>query len=241
MHLDLATLFCRHAAVSFGKQLLLAELIGSFDWHFDMPLGLLSFGDKYQWCAQILGTEADDSQTWLWAWANEASNIPIQLLGSALTLRMLGEAHGIPELAEPELPLEQIDGHILATIGSSVCRADAYYRCPYEGGAAFVLIKDENFPRCTEPPLARIASVFPQAISAIEIPDHRLAFTSYLEYYGIAFEGDGMQVVAKEGDEPVLTAAFDELNRLMKLEATICARPNCSCTFAELRLYKFRA
>lgn len=69
-------LFCCQAAISFGKQLFLAELVGSSDWHFDMPSGLLSFSDKYQWHAQILGTEADDSQTWLWAWANEASSIP---------------------------------------------------------------------------------------------------------------------------------------------------------------------
>ena len=32
-------------------------------------------------------------------------------------------------------------------IASGVCDADAYYRGPYEGGAAFLLIKDERFPR----------------------------------------------------------------------------------------------
>jgi hypothetical protein len=127
----------RYLAASFDKQLYLANLIGEADWHLDMAAGLLSFGDRHRWHVQLLGTEANESQTWLWAWANEASGIPTQLLGSALTLRMLGEAQGIPELAEAEVPLNEVNGHVLAMIGSGVCRADAYYRCPYEGGAAF--------------------------------------------------------------------------------------------------------
>jgi hypothetical protein len=138
-------LFSRYIAVSFGKQLHLAELVGSSNWHFDLSSGLLSFGNEYRWQVQVLGSEAEESQTWLWAWANEASGIPTALLGSALTLRMLGESHGIAELVEPEVPFGEVNGHLLAMIGSGVCRADAYYRCPYQGGAAFVLIKDENF------------------------------------------------------------------------------------------------
>jgi uncharacterized protein DUF6882 len=219
------TLHTCHVAASFDKQRHLAEFVGELNWHFDVTSGLLSFGEQCRWQVQILGTEADDSQTWLWAWANEESGIPTGLLGSALVLRMLGEAQGIPELAEPEVLLSEVNGHILAMIGSGVCRADAYYRCPYDGGAAFVLIKDENFPRCTEPPLAHIASVFPQAIASLDIPDHKLALTGYLEYYGLAFEEVETQVVVKEESEPVLTASFDELNRLTKLEATIKPRP----------------
>ena len=224
MHFDTAKLFFRNAVASFGKELHLAELVSHSNWHFNMASGLLSFGGEYDWRVQILGTEADNSQTWLWAWANEASGIPISLLGSALTLRMLGEANGIPELAESEVPLGEVNGHILAMIASGVCRADAYYRCPYEGGAAFLLIKDENFPRCTEHPLARIASVFPQAISSLDISDHRLAFLGYLEYYGLVFEEEGNRIVVEEEGEQVLTAAFDELNRLTNLDANIKPR-----------------
>lgn len=142
MQSALPDLFCRRAAVSFGKQLHLAELVGESGWHFDMPSGLLSFDEQYRWQVQVLGTEAEDSKVWLWAWANERSNIPTRLLGSALTLRMLGESHGIPGLAEPQVPISEINGHTLAMIASVVCRADAYYRCPYEGGAAYLLIKD---------------------------------------------------------------------------------------------------
>jgi hypothetical protein len=45
----------------------------------------------------------------------------------------------------------------------------------------FLLIKDAAFPRCRESPLARLGHVFPQAIAAFAIADHRLALTSYLD------------------------------------------------------------
>ena len=145
MHDDLANQLYRQVAIGIDKQLYLAKLFGAADWRFDLSSGLLTLGE-YRWHVQLLGTEADEGQTWLWAWANEQSGIPTALLGSALTLRMLGEAQNIPELAEAEVLLGEVNGHVLAIIASGVCRADAYYRCPYEGGAAYLLIRDENFP-----------------------------------------------------------------------------------------------
>jgi hypothetical protein len=103
---------------------------------------------------------------------------------------MFGEQLQIRELTEPEVRLYVADGHTLSMIASGVCRADAYFRCPYEGGALFVLIQDENFPRCTEPPLQRIATIFPQAISSLNIPNHRPAFSGYLDDHGLAYERD---------------------------------------------------
>jgi hypothetical protein len=134
---------------------------------------------------------------------------------------MLGEQHQIRELTELEVSVNVADGHTLSMIASRVCPANACFRCPYEGGALFVLIKDENFPRCTEPPLQRIATIFPQAISSLNIPNHPLAFSGYLDDYGLAYERDQDQIVVKENGVPVLTASFDEQDRLAKLEATL--------------------
>ena len=138
-------------------------------------------------------------------------------------MRFYGEHHQISEFTTPHLELGEIDGQMFAIIASGICRANAYYRAPYDGGAAYLLIQDENFPVCQEPPLARLLSVFPQAISSIEIPDHRLALIGYLDYHGIGFEETVSQVVVKENGEEVLTATFDEQKRLTNLEARIDA------------------
>lgn len=219
-------LLTQHAslvAASLDKQLYLAELVGEEDWYLDLATGVLSFGDRFAWHAQLLGTEAEETQTWLWAWANEASNVPPSLLQAALQMKAVGEEQQIPELTTPMFSLDGIDGHFLAMIASGVCQANAYYRCPYDGGAAFLLIQDENFPEYNESPLQRIASVFPQAIATIDIPNHKLAFGGYLEHYGLVGEVEGDTLIVKDNSEAVLTAAFDDQDRLTKLDAAILA------------------
>jgi len=210
---------------AFDRQLFLAELIGDFNWSYDLQAGLLSFGNRYQWHTQVLGTESDESRTWLWAWANKASNIPDHLLQASRIMRAFGEQHEFPELTSHEVPLDEIDAHFLALIASGVCRANGYYRGPYEGGAVFLLIQDDSYPCNMELPLTRIATVFPQAISALEIPNHRLALLSYLASYGILGRSDGKKIIVEEGGEARLTATFDEQNRLIKLDARLDAAP----------------
>jgi hypothetical protein len=206
---------------TFDKQLHLSNLVGVLGWHFDLATGILSFSNKYNWHSQLLGTEAETSGTWLWAWANTESNISAHLLVASLALKAYGEQHDIPELTEPQVPLDQIDGHALALLASGICEANAYYRCPYEGGALYVLIMDENFPKCPDPPLQRIATAFPQIIASHVTPDHKFALTDYLDHYGLAHEHDGNKIVVNEGSEAVLIATFDEQDRLTDLQANL--------------------
>lgn len=217
MNRNLTEIYQTYVALSLDKQLHIADLIGDLDWQFDMASRLLSLGHRFCWRAQILGTESESSRTWLWSWANEASNIPENLLQASLTIKAFGEQHEIPELTAPEVPLDEIDGHSLAMIASGVCRANAYYRAPYDVGAAYLLIMDESFPRNTDEPLSRIATVFPQAIAALEIPNHRLAFLAYLASYGILGRSDGNRVLVDGSNKPAMTAIFDEQNRLIRL------------------------
>jgi hypothetical protein len=102
----------RCIAFSLDLQLFFSDMIEDYDWQYDFESGLLAFGNQYRWQALLLGTESEASGTWLWAWANEASNIPAHLLVASLALKAYGEQHGIPELTTPQLPLDQIDGHM---------------------------------------------------------------------------------------------------------------------------------
>ena len=155
MALDFQRLLTEYVVKSFSMQLHLIELVGHKGWKLSVPTGTLSFGLGVHWNAQILGTESNETNTWLWAWANTASNLPPALIQASLQMKRLGEEQNIPELTQPQIPLTvEINGHVLSMIASGVCGADAYYRGPYDGGAAFLLIKDEKFPRNQEPPLS---------------------------------------------------------------------------------------
>jgi hypothetical protein len=65
--------------------------------------------------------------------------------------------------------------------------------------------------------------VFPQAITALEIADHRLALAGYLAYYGLSWQADGDTLLVREGAKAVVRATFDGQGRLTKLDTTIKA------------------
>lgn len=215
MHLK--DLIDEHAVASFDKQMHLRELTANLDWSFQMETGLLSFGNRQRWRAQILGTESMSSRTWLWAWANEASGIPPRLLMAAGVMRHWGERLSIPELTEPEVPLRAVDGYLLALVASGLCHADGYYRGEYPGGSAYLLVSDENYPRRADCSAARVLSVLPQALTSLPIGNHKTALLAYLKYCGLAGCWDGNTFTAHEQGRTALTASFDERDRLVQL------------------------
>ncbi|MCA9178530.1 MAG: hypothetical protein KDB14_28915 [Planctomycetales bacterium] len=211
----------KHIPFAFDRQLLFADLIGDLPWAYDLQTGALSFGNRFAWQAEVLGTESEETGTWLWAWVNKGSNITEQQQAASLKLKVLGEEHGIAELTEPMVPLDHADGHVFASIAVGECLGKAYYRGPYEGGAALLLITDDKLQLQVDDPLQRILSVFPQAISAMEIADHREALRGYLEHYGFDAESEGNALLLRQQGQDVLRAEFDEHGRLRELKGTL--------------------
>lgn len=186
---DFNSLFLKHVAASYEKQLYLSEIVQNKSWALDKQSGLLTFGsgnDEISFKAQILGTQSDISNTWVWAWGNQASNFTAEVLVECGKLRQVGELNGIKELTERKLECnEKINGHMLSMVASGVCEANAYYRGPYEGGAVFLLIKDPKYPmdKSSLGNAIRIAQNFTEVISKIDIYNHRDAIRSYFEYH----------------------------------------------------------
>jgi hypothetical protein len=100
-----------------------------------------------------------------------------------------------------------------------VCSANAYFRGEYEGGAVYLLIKDESYrQRVTNNPVARLLSVFPNSISTYEISDHREALKGYADFLGLSVESraDAIRINDATGKN-YATATFDESGRLTNL------------------------
>lgn len=114
--------------------------------------------------------------------------------------------------------------HVFASIAVGEGLGKAVCRGPYEGGAVFLLITDERLQLLVADPLQRILTVFPQAISAIEIADHREALQGYLFHYGFEPEVDGKALLVRQHGQEVLRAEFDELGRLRELKGTLDKR-----------------
>jgi uncharacterized protein DUF6882 len=221
---EFETLYHRHILTSFEKQLRLADVVGALSWSFSMDDGLLMFEDDGKappvtFAVQLLGTAADRDSTWLWSWANAASQIPPPLTQDAQRLRGSGAA---PEFADSTfvLDLDNADDHRMALTSSGLLTADAYYRGPYNGGAAFFLLRDERL-RLPAPDGPRIVRTISEAISGISIADHRAAITAYFGARGLNPRTDGENAVVGTMAAGELRAEFDMQGRLADLRGTL--------------------
>lgn len=213
-------LFEAHAPAVVERQLALGELLGEHNWWLDLTAGTLSFGERLICPVQVLGSEAENDQTWLWAWANSMSNIPAPLLRAAEHLRALGEQEGISELSDRLVSLDRANGHMLATVAAGVCNADAYYRCPYEGGAAFVLLEVPELRGSLDGSPQHLINVFVQVASTFAI-NHQRTFMLYFEHRGYTLEASATLVEAHSPNGDLIRASFDPAGRLTEITAQI--------------------
>lgn len=213
------TLLEKYAGIAFEKQYNLSEVIGDRDWQIDMATGLITFGDDYALPMQILGSYAFDSGTWLWAWANEASDIPENLLTGANKLKKLGENYNIEFLTKPQYKIEATDVHALGLIASGEFGSSAYYAGNYGSGILLVTLKSEEIDSVQYNEQARILSVFPQVINTFSV-NHKRSLKSYLEAKGYSVKEGNDRYLALKGDKG-LSANFDNSGRLIKLDGEI--------------------
>ena len=68
---------------------------------------------------------------------------------------------------------------------------------------------------------ARIVSVFPQAVASLPFTNHKHAFQSYVRHYGFEVRLESNSVVVRRDGLQVLSACFDEHDRLTRLKAAL--------------------
>jgi hypothetical protein len=205
--------FERYALLSLEKQDKLESLVGEHLYELDLDAGTIRF-DTLQYPVQVIGTESYNTLTWLWAWADEQTELSANLIQAAIQLRIWGAQAAIPELAMPSVDLNRADGHAIAMIASEVCKASCYYRDGYEGGAVFLLVFDntiDNQPSFDRRRLlVRLADLF----SRYDL-NHRNTVLSYLTAKGLApAEQRNMINCGLESGERLI-AEFDDAGRLV--------------------------
>ncbi|WP_155370984.1 DUF6882 domain-containing protein [Catellatospora vulcania] len=212
-------LFAEHVATGLARQLALGDLIGARGWQLDLAGGTVTFGDDLRYRVQLLGTESHDEGSWLWAWANEASNLPPALLQLCGWLREFGDRQGIAELTEPSFALERADGHRLALLASGLT-GRCYYRGPYAGGAVFFHLDDAPAQITSPVRPERALSVLGQVIQSFPV-DHRVAVESFLRQQSWRLDPAPHAVTAHHPDGSTLRVDFDALGRVSNMSGTV--------------------
>jgi hypothetical protein len=203
----------QYALLALEKQEKFAKLVREHMSELDLDSGKVIFDSGLTFPFQVLGTESDNTLTWLWAWAEEQTEIPEDLLTSSLRLKDWGKQEGIEEFTIPSVDLSRADGHVLSLISSQISSASCYYRSPSEGGAVFILIFSEVVDR--QPPfgLDGLSRQFIDLISRYDF-NHRNALVSYLRANNLSFTEKGPFVSAKLVTGEKLIAEFDGQGQL---------------------------
>lgn len=201
---------------AFDRQLAFGEVAGQRDWSLDQEAALLRLGEDLELPAQLIGSAAHRQRTWLWAWANPSVDEAMTI--RSRELRAIGEARGIDALSTPEVPLGRVgDGHTLMLAVVGLLDADAYFRCPYAGGEAFVTVAAPQVREvAVGSPGVRAVTVVSMALTGALLPVTRASVEAYLRWLGLEIEVTeaGIQGV---GGSPSFD--FDELGRVTSIRA----------------------
>jgi Family of unknown function (DUF6882) len=201
---------------AYDRQLVFAEIVGDRDWLLDQDNRVLQLGEDLWLPASVLGTASDGDGTWLWAWANPS--IEAEMRADAERARALGASRDLDLLTEPEIDLDRIiDGHLLALAVSGALDTDAYYRCPYDGGAAYATVKLSRVRVAHPSPGRRVGEVIRRAL--VDLPQlvSRPSIEAYVAAMDAAALVEDHRIVVAQGP----TLAFDDLGRLVELTETL--------------------
>jgi hypothetical protein len=214
-------LLSQHIASSLFKQQKLNAFLSDHNWNVDLETGKVDFGKSRIYPIQIVGTESEVNGTWLWGWANEGSDIPANLLICATTLQELGTKEGIEELVKPQIELNEVDGHMLTMVACGVCKADAYYRGPYDGGALFFTMQQMPLHKLQAASPVEHINIMSSVISQFSV-NQKIMAQSFLNQQGFELnENEGEIIAAANGN--VIRVGFDELGRISGMETTASA------------------
>jgi hypothetical protein len=205
------TMFRRHfercALRSFEKREKLLSLVGEHFLQLDLDEGIARFDDRIALPFQVLGTESENTLTWLWAWAEEQTEVPDRLLDASRDLRTWLEREGLNDLVRPSVDLDLADGAMFAAVAAEVCHAGAFYREHYEGGALFILLFSSEIDGQPDLDRSGLVRILGDLIAQYEL-DHRNLLLSYLRAKNLPFSESAETVNAQLASGERVIAEF---------------------------------
>ena len=209
----------QHVGTAFTRQLQFSQFLGDRNFNVNIEQGIVTFGSDLQYPIQLLGTEAEEDNSWLWAWANEGSNLPTNILQCCNNLRDFGTQHTIEEFTNRSFSLDIADGHSISLAASGLNDDCCYYRAPYSGGALFFLVfnvPNEVFPSVDA---ARSITIITDVIANVDV-EHWIMCESFLNSQGFSVELSEDKMNAIRGDDTI-KITFDSQKRISEIGGSL--------------------
>ena len=186
------------------------------DWNVDFDRGIISFGnDEYP--LQFLGSEANSSNTWLWAWEN-ISEFDDKIISLAREIKAKGEKLNLEALTTAEINIsDELNGHTLSIVACGLADKNyCYYRGPHSGGAIFVAF-DGVDERVFAPINAKdFADIVVNSIQQFPL-NHKLFVESFLEWNKTKYKWKENTLIADFENSQKLEIDFEEKSELARI------------------------
>ena len=186
------------------------------DWNVDFDRGIISFGnDEYP--LQFLGSEANSSNTWLWAWEN-INGFDENIISLAREIKAKGEKLNLEALTTAEIEItDELNGHILSIVACGLADKNyCYYRDPYSDGAIFVAF-DGVDERVFAPINAKeFVDIIVRCIQQFSL-NHKLFVESFLEWNKTKCEWNKNTLIADFENSQKLEIDFEEKTELARI------------------------
>ncbi|MEP2237879.1 MAG: DUF6882 domain-containing protein [Maribacter sp.] len=208
----------QHTGLSFEKQMNFSDVIGSNAWELDMGKGNIIFEDL-DFPIQIIGSLSFNDRSWMWGWANAKSGMPENLLVQSNQLKEIGLKKNIKELTDGHFNVAEGFEHKIGMMACGLFKCKSYYCANYGQGTLVVTIDDDKIPEIDKNRLEKVLTNFPQLISAVDL-NHKNTFKNYLIDRAFELNISENKIEGMKNGK-VLTAEFDELNRLKSLNGKL--------------------
>jgi hypothetical protein len=233
----IADLFAGVALISYEHQMHMIEVIGDSDhrWDakFDAPPRLVFTTPDREIVStrfHLLGSAAPGPKSWLWSWANP-TDYPAEITALAEGVRLFGEQHQIPELADgevmfrqfPDEPTESIRvAWLVGELAKAVSGQYTLYLGNAAGGTRIAMLVEHPEFVLPAPTGASVLRVIQEGLMGLGLPDHWRVLRGYVARRGLSatFAGD-RELMLVRGPGINMTVLFDDIGRVARIQSTL--------------------
>ena len=165
------------------------------DWNVDFDRGIISFGED-EYPLQFLGSEANSSNTWLWAWKN-INGFDENIISLAREIKAKGEKLNLEALTTAEIEItDELNGHILSIVACGLAdKKYCYYRGPHSGGAILVAIDGVDEKVFSSVSAKDFVDITIKCIQQFSL-NHKIFVESFLEWNKTKYKLQGDTIIA---------------------------------------------
>ena len=187
------------------------------DWNVDFDKGIIAFGnDEYP--LQFLGSEANSSNTWLWAWEN-INGFDDKIISLAREIKAKGEKLNLEALTTAEIDIsDELNGYTLSIVACGLADKNyCYYYGSHSGGAILVAFDGVDEKVFTPIDAKDFADIVVRCIQQFPL-NHKLFVESFLEWNKTKYKWQGNLIIADFEKDGELKIEFEKIENSFRIK-----------------------